>query len=415
VNVTEVLKGRLSVYFGSSVIPVWYEGSSSQQPVSVSDYVEVHGHTGQRPCEITAPEIDCLSVVIKQGTGDSISRLIPPRVTTTLLSVITSISSSQRITSSQTEVGRMVLGQPPLGTFGLMGILGLAAIVSILVVARRRKTQPTRLTPSLGQKSTAPEQPQILGAAAVNQQAQGGRNEGTGIATKIRAPIPSSESKAELSTGFEDLDLLLGGGLPKGYAVLLLSPPYDERDLLLRKIISSGSSSGMPTFYISDDLSRTRDMLNLYENNFYAFSPHAPSVGVDRTNVYEFSSVANLSDLNISLVSALRTLAMPSNKPKMMILDILSDVLLRHKTVTSRKWLSDFTARRKTEGFTILATLNPMLAKEGIETVIDLFDGVIEIYEKDFKDRPKRFLAVKKMYNRRYSESELVLDRDELF
>ena len=84
--------------------------------------------------------------------------------------------------------------------------------------------------------------------------------------------------------------------------------------------------------------------------------------------------------------------------------------------MTARKWFSDFVARRKVEGFTVLAFLNPLVASaEETQTLIDLFDGVIEIYEKELRERSRRFLVIKRMYGQRYSESELMLDKDKLF
>ena len=53
-------------------------------------------------------------------------------------------------------------------------------------------------------------------------------------------------------------------------------------------------------------------------------------------------------------------------------------------------------------GFTTLATLNPLVGtKEDNQMVIDFFDGVIEIFERELKERSRRFLIVKKMYGRR--------------
>jgi hypothetical protein len=46
---------------------------------------------------------------------------------------------------------------------------------------------------------------------------------------------------------------------------------------------------------------------------------------------------------------------------------------------------------------------------------MDSFDGVIEIYEKELKERSRRFLTIKKMYGLRYSETELMLDKNKLY
>ena len=34
------------------------------------------------------------------------------------------------------------------------------------------------------------------------------------------------------------------------------------------------------------------------------------------------------------------------------------------------------------------------------QTIIDLFDGVIDVYQKELQARPRRFLIVKKMYGK---------------
>jgi KaiC/GvpD/RAD55 family RecA-like ATPase len=225
------------------------------------------------------------------------------------------------------------------------------------------------------------------------------------------------QQKPTLSTGYPDLDGTLAGGIPEGYAVVLVSPSYDERDLLLRKIIDSAISSGRPAFYISSDIENTQDLLARYEHGFYAFSPQAARIEPKPPNLYQLPSIDNLSDHTLSLSLAIRDARAKETAGKMLlILDTLSDVILRHKGVTTRRWLTDFVGKRKTEGFTIVATLNPLsISKEELQTVIDLFDGVIEIFEKELKERSRRFVVVKKMHGKKYSESELMLDKDKLF
>lgn len=63
-----------------------------------------------------------------------------------------------------------------------------------------------------------------------------------------------------------------------------------------------------------------------------------------------------------------------------------------------------------------MATLNPLsTTKEETQSIIDFFDGVIEIFEKPLMERARRFLVIKKMYGRKYSESEVLMDKDKLF
>jgi hypothetical protein len=44
-----------------------------------------------------------------------------------------------------------------------------------------------------------------------------------------------------------------------------------------------------------------------------------------------------------------------------------------------------------------------------------LFNGVIEIYEIDLPDVFRRFVVIKKMYGRKYIDTELILDKNKLF
>jgi hypothetical protein len=140
----------------------------------------------------------------------------------------------------------------------------------------------------------------------------------------------------------------------------LVSPSYDERDLLLRRITDSAISSGRPAFYISADIGRTQDLLARYQRGFYAFSPQAARIEPKPPNLYQLPSIDNLSDHTLSLSLAIRDARAKETTGKMLlVLDTLSNIILRHKTLTTTRWLTDFVGKRKAEGFTIVATLNP--------------------------------------------------------
>lgn len=277
-------------------------------------------------------------------------------------------------------------------SFGNLEMIVIVAIVALassaLIFARRKKSSRSVLVPKQENGPTA----QIS-----------------------ERPVPVSE--AIISTGYADLDETLEGGLPRGLAVVIVSPSYDERDLLLRKTIDSTLSSGRPAFYVSNDMGRIQDLVRRYSDGFYAFSTQADKILTHPANLYKIPGVENLSDASISLSLAIRDARSKEKAGNIVIIvDILSDILLRHKSTTTRKWLLDFLGKRKVEGFTIIATLNPLAtAKEETQTIVDCFDGVIEIYEKSLAERTRRFLIVKKMYGRKYSEDEILIDKDKLF
>lgn len=102
-------------------------------------------------------------------------------------------------------------------------------------------------------------------------------------------------------------------------------------------------------------------------------------------------------------------------KHKGLVLDILSDILLSNQSVNTRKWLRETITKFKQKNFTILATLNPhMHSKEDTQSLLDLFDGQIEIYEKEIENETRMFMRVKRLNNSRYSSKEIMLVRENL-
>jgi KaiC/GvpD/RAD55 family RecA-like ATPase len=296
------------------------------------------------------------------------------------------------LTLTTTAISQVGLPIANLGLFG--AIAAVAVIAGVLVVARRRKpsveTALIREAPAAVQEApreTVPPQPVITRAPPI------------------------------VSTGYVDLDKALNGGIPEEFAVLIVSPSFDERDLLLRKVVDSAMSAGRLAILVSNDMGRIKDMASRYPNGFYALSPQADRISQHGPNLLKIPSFENLSDANISLGLILRDLLAKEKATKrIMIIDILSDLLLRHKSIVTRRWLTDFVGKRKTEGFTIIATLNPLTTtKEETQNIIDFFDGVIEIFEKPLMERSRRFLMIRKMYGQKYSDSEVLMDRDKLF
>lgn len=299
---------------------------------------------------------------------------------------------------------------PSIGIFGVIGIIVVVAIVaSVMVFMKRGKGAPAQkaVLEEPVKKEVRPEaqlEPKSEVKPALKPEA------------KPESPQPKPTLGGQnISTGYSELDTVLAGGLPIGYAILIVSPPCDERDLLFRKIIESSLSMGSQIFFLSRDLIRTQDFANRYGKDFHVFSPQADKLTSAGGNVYKIQGLQNLSDLNISFTKAVESL--PKNLPgKLIIIDILSDILLEHKALTTRKWLDGFVGKRKAEGFTIIGVLNPLISsQQDTQTITDLFDGVIEIYERELKERARRFLIVKKLYGRKYVDTELMLDKDKLY
>jgi len=47
-----------------------------------------------------------------------------------------------------------------------------------------------------------------------------------------------------------------------------------------------------------------------------------------------------------------------------------------------------------------------------VQAILGLFDGEIEIYEKETEDGVENILRIKKMYNQQYLKGELIIKRE---
>jgi len=240
----------------------------------------------------------------------------------------------------------------------------------------------------------------------------------------FRGPEPVTINVSEvvlpgrIPTGYKDLDNLLYGGIPENYAVVLTSPSCDERDLLIKKFLETAVKDGQTTFYVTIEASGVRTLVEEFQSNFYLFicNPRADTIIKSLPNVSKLKGVENLTDIDIALISAFRRLdASSKNGQRRACIEIVSDVLLQHHAVTTRRWLTGLIPDLRSRGFTTLAVINPhMHPSEEVHAITGLFEGEINIYEKETMKGLEKFLKVKKMYNQRYLENDLPLMKERI-
>jgi predicted transcriptional regulator/KaiC/GvpD/RAD55 family RecA-like ATPase len=238
----------------------------------------------------------------------------------------------------------------------------------------------------------------------------------------LEEPITVSVSEAALpgriTTGYKDLDKMLFGGIPENYAVALTAPSCDEKDFLIKRFLEAGAKEGQITFYVTTDAGGIRALAEEFQSNFYLFicNPQADAMIKTLSNIVKLKGVENLTDISIALTSASRKLDDASPKrPRRACIEIVSDVLLQHHAVQTRRWLTGLIPELKSKGFTILAVINPQMhPSEEAQAVLDLFEGEISVYEKELETGLERLLKIRKMYNQRYLESELPLRKERM-
>jgi tetratricopeptide (TPR) repeat protein/KaiC/GvpD/RAD55 family RecA-like ATPase len=221
-------------------------------------------------------------------------------------------------------------------------------------------------------------------------------------------------SMGHVATGYADLDKLLYGGIPATYAVALASPSCDERDLLIRNFLEAGAKNGEVTFYVTMNPGTAKALAEEFQSNFHLFicNPQADTIVKSTPNVVKLKGVENLTDISIALTSAIRKLDPSLKGPRRACIGLVSDVLLQHHTVQTRRWLTGLIPELQSEGFTTLAVMDPEIhPPEEVRAISGLFEGEVSLYEKETEKGLERFLKIKKMSNQKYLANEIALTK----
>ena len=228
----------------------------------------------------------------------------------------------------------------------------------------------------------------------------------------LEAAIPG-----RVSSGYLDIDNLLLGGIPENYAIILTSPSCNEREELIKRFLRAGLTNNQVTFYITSEPGNVMTLAEESQATLYLFvcNPRANVLFQTLPNVFKIKGVESLTDIDIALTKAFRTLEPIQAGPRRACIEIISDVLLQHHAVVTRKWLSGLLTDFRSKGFTTLAVINPhMHSQEEVQAILGLFEGEIRIYEKETEKGLEKTLRIRKLYNQKYLDSDLILTREKL-
>ena len=223
------------------------------------------------------------------------------------------------------------------------------------------------------------------------------------------------EPISPVPTGYTFLDCLLVGGLPANFATALASPSCDERDLLIRSFLGTGARKGEPTFYLTIDPSLAGILPQDYPSNFYLFvcNPQAETVVESSSNVFLLKGVENLTNISIALISSIRNLGSAQKSPRRICISLVSDILLQHGPVQTRKWLTELLTQLRSAGFTSLAVIDPQIHQpDQLHAILGLFEGEVNIREAETDQGLARFLKVRRMSNQKYLRDETRLTQE---
>ena len=211
-------------------------------------------------------------------------------------------------------------------------------------------------------------------------------------------PVSMSPTlRAKVSTGYARLDEALQGGFMEGSSIVLMAAANDENPLLLRKFLEVNKEESL---LVCRSLSRVETVVGEKLDNVKSIVCSDKPISPAR-NILPGKSIDNLTDLNLQMSEAVGSI-----RPKRIVLDILSDVLLRHKALQTRKWLTELLERLRSKNITVLAVVNPhMHSDEEVQAVVGLFDGNIELIEGE----GEKSLRVNWMHGIEVAEKELSL------
>ena len=211
------------------------------------------------------------------------------------------------------------------------------------------------------------------------------------------------------STGFTKLDYLLFGGIPATYAVALTSPSCDEKDTLIKNFLENGAKNGEITFYVTTEPNFAKNLAMKYTSNFYIFvcNPQAENVIKKAQNIFIVKGVESITELTIAITQAIRNINSSANDNRRICLNIISDVLLQHHSVQTRKWLTELITVLKSKGFTTLSIIDPQMhPSEELYAILGVFDGEINVRQIETDNGLATFLKIKRMRNQQYSKNE---------
>jgi KaiC/GvpD/RAD55 family RecA-like ATPase len=220
-----------------------------------------------------------------------------------------------------------------------------------------------------------------------------------------------------VSTGYDALDNLLLGGIPENYKIILTSPSCDEREELIKRFVQAGLTNGQITFYITTEVGNVAALAENFQSSLFLFicNPRADVIVKNLPNVFKMNGIENLTDIDIALTKSFRMFDNSQSGPKRACIEIISDVLLQHHAVITRKWLSGLLPDLKARGFTTLAVINPQMhPQEEVQAISGLFEGEIRITERETEKGPEKILRIRKLYNQRYVDTEFMLTKEKL-
>lgn len=187
--------------------------------------------------------------------------------------------------------------------------------------------------------------------------------------------------------------------------------------MLIGKFLETGAQANEITLYITCQAVTAKALIDNFQSSVYCVvcNPQADLMLPNAVNTFKLKGVENLTDMDIALTKLLRSINPSAACQKRACIDLLSDVLLQQHSVITRKWLSSLLLTLKQKGFTTLAVIDPQMhPQEEMQAILSLFDGEIQLMEKETQNGSRKILKVKRLHGKEYLENELEVTKEKL-
>jgi hypothetical protein len=208
------------------------------------------------------------------------------------------------------------------------------------------------------------------------------------------------------------MDHLLLGGIPEKYALAFSLPTSSESTLIVRHFVETGVEAGETTFHVTSDPNATNSLAENYPQTFVLFicNPSVETGTETQPNVFKLNGIDSLTEIDIVLNKAFRTLDPSQVNPKRACIEILSEVLLQHGPVATRRWLSGLLPALRAKGFTTIAVLNPQMHSEGdLHAILGLFQGEVVLSETETAQGIQKTLKIRRLLDHSFLGTEFPL------
>ncbi len=218
--------------------------------------------------------------------------------------------------------------------------------------------------------------------------------------------------------GFEHLEQLMGGPIPRGSSILLLGDPGSGKTILCYQLLHDELESGRLCALLSYDAFPEDVQVRMADFGWDIIS-HLRKGRLKIVDCYSglagqgegaIKDPSDLTELNIQITSFI---AKAKNAPVTLILDSLTPIFNGVDARQAINFLQTLGAKvKKTGGLFILTASKGAIPEDSVAKIKSIVDGVIELSMVRVGRRARRFLSVLKMERRRISSDTVPFEID---